>query len=53
MFNLFDAKNPSGFRTQRLVGGAANPLFLQPTAYAGDFQQGEQRLGQVGVRFSF
>ena len=53
VFNLFDAKNPSGFRTQRLVGGAANPLFLQPTAYAGDFQQGEQRLGQVGVRFSF
>jgi len=26
---------------------------MQPNAYAGDFQQGEQRVGQIGFRFSF
>jgi hypothetical protein len=57
-FNLFNAKNPDGFhpisgQNRRLIGGQPNPAFLQPTAYAGDFQQGEQRVGQVGVRFTF
>ena len=28
-------------------------LFMQPNAYAGDFQQPEQRVGQIGFRFSF
>jgi hypothetical protein len=58
IFNLFNAKNPDGFhpisgQNRRIVGGAANPQFLQPTAYAGDFQQGEQLVGQVGFRFTF
>jgi hypothetical protein len=59
IFNLMNASNPSGFNpgaaaTPRLLGtGAVNPNFLQPTAYAGDFQQPEQRVGQIGFRFSF
>jgi hypothetical protein len=54
VFNLFNAKNPSGFLTRRILGdGTPNPDFLQPTEYAGDFQNGEQRLGQIGFRFSF
>ena len=33
----------------------AAPLasFMQPTAFAGDFQQPEQRVGQVGFRLTF
>ena len=31
----------------------AQRAFLQPTAYAGDFQQGEQLVGQIGFRFTF
>jgi hypothetical protein len=54
VFNLFNAKNPSGFTARRLLGtGAANPDFMRPTDYAGDFQQPEQRVGQIGFRFSF
>ena len=56
VFNLFNAKNPDGFLNpdRRLLGdGTANPNFLQPTEYAGDFQNGEQRLAQFGFRFSF
>ena len=53
VFNLFNAKNPTGFRTGRTLAGAPNPLFMQPTTYAGDFQAGEQRVGQIGFRFSF
>ncbi len=54
VFNLFNAMNPGTFVTTRLLGtGAPNPTFLQPTAYAGDFQQPEQRVGQIGFRFSF
>jgi hypothetical protein len=54
LFNAFNAKNPAGFITGRLLGtGAANPDFLRPANYAGDFQQPEQRVGQVGFRFSF
>jgi len=64
IFNLLNAKNPSGFgpatqfRDPRLLIGSdgqatANPNFLQPTTYAGDFQEPEQRVGQIGVRFVF
>jgi hypothetical protein len=54
VFNLFNAKNPSTFVTRRLLGtGAANPDFMQPTEYSGDFQNPEQRVGQIGFRFSF
>jgi hypothetical protein len=53
VFNLFNAKNPTGFRPTRTNAGDPNPLFMQPTTYAGDFQAGEQRVGQIGFRFSF
>jgi len=57
IFNLFNAINPSVFSGQRFVGTLANPTpnpdFLRPTQYAGDFRQGEQRLGQVGFRLTF
>lgn len=54
VFNLFNAKNPSGFITsQYFSSGAPNPDFMQPTEYSGDFQNPEQRVGQVGFRFSF
>jgi hypothetical protein len=54
IFNLFNAKNPAGFLTTRLLGtGLVNPDFLRPQSYAGDFQQPEQRVGQIGFRFSF
>ncbi len=47
-FNVTNAKNPSGF-----VGSMASSSFGKPTNYAGDFQRGEQRLFQLGVRFEF
>jgi hypothetical protein len=57
IFNLFNAINPGVFNPQRFIGTFANPLpnpdFLRPTVYAGDFRQGEQRVGQIGFRFSF
>jgi outer membrane receptor protein involved in Fe transport len=64
VFNLFNAKNPSGFgpatqfRDPRLLIGddgqaTPNPNFLQPTTYAGDFQEPEQRVGQIGFRIVF
>jgi hypothetical protein len=64
VFNLLNAKNPSGFgpatqfRDPRLLINAngstsPNPLFLQPSKYAGDFQEPEQRVGQVGLRILF
>lgn len=64
VFNLFNAKNPSGFgpstqfRDPRLLIGAdgqatPNPNFLQPVTYAGDFQEPEQRVGQIGFRVVF
>jgi outer membrane receptor protein involved in Fe transport len=54
IFNLLNAKNPSGFITRRLLGGGTpNPDFLQPSEYSGDFQNPEQRVGQIGFRFTF
>jgi outer membrane receptor protein involved in Fe transport len=55
VFNLFNAKNPSLALTQRrrLATGALNPGFMQPSAYAGDVGQPEQRVGQVGFRITF
>jgi Carboxypeptidase regulatory-like domain/TonB dependent receptor len=49
VFNIFNAKNPAFTITQNQTSAA----FMQPNAFAGDFQQGEQRLGQIGFRFSF
>jgi Carboxypeptidase regulatory-like domain/TonB dependent receptor len=57
VFNLFNALNPGGFIGRRTLGTITsptpNPDFLRPTVYAGDFQQPEQRIGQIGFRFSF
>jgi hypothetical protein len=61
VFNLFNAINPANFertisnvpQTVRLVGGTANPNYMQPSRFAGDFQQPEQRVGQIGFRFTF
>ena len=54
IFNLFNAKNPSLLLMQRrMLGGSANPGFMQPNAYAGDVGQPEQRVGQVGFRITF
>ena len=57
VFNLFNALNPSAFNTKQFTGTITNknpnPDFMRPTAYSGDFQQPEQRIGQFGFRFSF
>jgi hypothetical protein len=57
VFNLFNASNPSGFRTPRLIVEKGvplpNPDFLQPAAFSGDFQQPVQRAGQLAVRWTF
>ena len=57
VFNLFNALNASGFNGARFTGTitnkAASPNFMRPTTYSGDFQQPEQRIGQIGFRFSF
>ena len=47
-FNITNAINPGGYVTSQ-----ASSLFGKPTVYAGDFQRGEQRLFQLGVRFEF
>jgi hypothetical protein len=54
IFNLFNAKNPGTFNTSQFnTDGTPNSGFMQPTRFAGDFQTGEQRVGQIGFRFSF
>jgi hypothetical protein len=57
VFNLFNALNPGGFIGRKNLGTITsetpNPDFLRPTVYSGDFQQPEQRIGQIGFRFSF
>jgi hypothetical protein len=57
VFNLFNNKNPTAFTTSRMTGTLANPspnaTFMLPTAYAGDFRQSEQRIGQLGFRVAF
>ena len=59
VFNLFNALNPSysASTTNRRVTnpttGAADPTLLQPNSFSGDVQRPEQRVGQIGFRFSF
>ena len=57
VFNLTNALNASGFNGRRYLGTitnkSANPDFMRPTVYSGDFQQPEQRVGQIGFRFTF
>ena len=61
VFNLFNAINPSniagGISANRTVinptTGAPDTTLLQPTSFSGDSQRPEQRVGQIGLRFSF
>jgi outer membrane receptor protein involved in Fe transport len=56
VFNLLNAKNPVLPLTSQRVNtttGAPLTAFMQPNAFAGDFQQPEQRVGQIGLRFTF
>jgi len=61
VFNLFNAINPSnivgGSSANRAVynatTGALTTTLLQPTSFSGDSQRPEQRVGQIGLRFSF
>jgi len=55
VFNLFNSINPSGFRARVIVPSSGNPdpQLLQPTSYSGDFRRPEQRVGQIGLRFTF
>ncbi|HEY8713600.1 MAG TPA: hypothetical protein VIM68_12065, partial [Thermoanaerobaculia bacterium] len=48
VFNLFNAKNAGGF-----VGNRSSSAYRQPTFFAGDPGQGEQRLVQLGARVRF
>jgi hypothetical protein len=48
VFNLFNAKNPAGYN-----GDQSSTNFRQPTSFAGDPLQGEQRLAQLGLRLRF
>ena len=54
VFNLLNAKNPASFVATRLFGdGTPNTNFMKPTEFSGDFQNPEQRVGQIGFRFLF
>jgi outer membrane receptor protein involved in Fe transport len=54
VFNLFNAKNPSAFTVRQFSAtGAPLSSFMQPTEFAGDFQNPEQRVGQLGFRITF
>jgi hypothetical protein len=48
VFNVFNSTNPAGF-----VGNQSAANYLQPTRFAGDPLQGEQRLAQFGLRLRF
>jgi outer membrane receptor protein involved in Fe transport len=57
VFNLFNALNPGNFIGSYYTGSKSshslNPNFLRPNSFAGDFQMPEQRVGQIGFRFTF
>ena len=55
VFNAFNARNPFIPLSTQRVSPAGVPLtsFMQPTAFAGDAQQPEQRVGQIGFRLTF
>jgi outer membrane receptor protein involved in Fe transport len=48
MFNVLNSKNPAGY-----VGNILASNYGQPSTYAGDPAQGEQRLMQLGLRVHF
>jgi outer membrane receptor protein involved in Fe transport len=47
-FNLFNEDNPNTY-----VANMLDPNFGNPTRFAGDFRQSEQRLFQIGARIEF
>ncbi len=64
IFNLFNSINPSfgsgSVTAGRMYLGSStatnlkpNPDFMRPSEYAGDFQNPEQRVGQIGFRITF
>ena len=54
VYNLFNALNPATANlTVNTSSGAANASLLQPQSYSGDAGRPEQRLGQIGFRFTF
>jgi Carboxypeptidase regulatory-like domain/TonB dependent receptor-like, beta-barrel len=58
VFNVFNSVNPGGFRARVTIPSGAqvgqpDPTLLQATTYSGDFRRPEQRVGQLGLRFSF
>jgi outer membrane receptor protein involved in Fe transport len=60
MFNLLNAINPSNIvggvsanRTLFNTAGVPQTSLLQPASFSGDSQRPEQRVGQIGLRFSF
>ena len=55
IFNVFNASNPFiALSQQRLLSPTQpNPNFMQPSAFAGDVGQPEQRVGQLGFRVTF
>ena len=63
IFNMFNAINPNfgvgAASSSPLLHGHArrvrspNTVFMKPTAYSGDAGQPEQRVGQIGFRFTF
>jgi hypothetical protein len=60
VFNVFNAANPSnivagvaGNRTVYTAAGDRDLSLLQPTSFSGESQRHEQRVGQIGLRFSF
>ena len=61
-FNLFNDITPfiapgatarTGLFTGTVANHPSNAAFMKPTLYAGDAGQGEQRIGQIGFRFTF
>jgi hypothetical protein len=48
---VFNEENPAGFALVFDANG--RPIGNEPTAFAGDPLQGEQRLTQLGVRVRF
>jgi hypothetical protein len=47
-FNLTNAENANTY-----IAAQNDPRFGQPTRFAGDFRQSEQRLAQIGLRLDF
>jgi hypothetical protein len=51
---VLNALNPAfALTSQRLANGVQRAAFMQPNAFAGDFREPEQRVGQLGFRVIF